>query len=62
MKKPKREQIIQPKQEPVQHHEEDMAENVVIENVEADVETYDEYYDEETNLDNTGEENKGRFL
>ena len=31
-----------------------------IENVEADVETYDEYYDEDANMDNTGEDSKGR--
>jgi len=62
VKKPKREQImqpIQPKQEPVTHHEIDMSESVGIENVEADVETYDEYYDEDANMDNTGEDSKG---
>jgi len=61
VKKPKREQIIQqiqPKQEPVTHHEIDMSESVGIENVEADVETYDEYYDEDANMDNTGEDSK----
>jgi len=64
LKKQKREQQmiqpIQPKQEPVSHHEIiEMAENPVLENVEPDVETYDEYYEDETNLDNTGEDNKG---
>ena len=64
----KREQLVQLKQEPQQHHEAIAIDhNIVIDNAnddEGNMEAYDEYYDEEATLDNpTGEDdNKGRFI
>jgi len=61
----KREQLVQLKQEPQQHHEAIAIDhNIVIDNAnddEGNIEAYDEYYDEEATLDNpTGEDdNKG---
>jgi len=66
-KTPKREQLVQLKQEPQQHHEAIAIDhNIVIDNAnddEGNIEAYDEYYDEEATLDNpTGEDdNKGNF-
>lgn len=59
VKMPKRQQILEPKQEPVHHEEEAIADNVVLENHDANMEAYDEYYDEETPLDNTADDSKG---
>jgi len=56
VKTPKRQQILEPKQEP---HHEAIVDNVVIENDDANMEAYDEYYDEETPLDNTADDSKG---
>ena len=64
----KREQLVQLKQEPQQHHEAIAIDhNIVIDNAnddEGNMEAYDEYYDEEATLENpTGEDdNKGRFI
>jgi len=61
----KREQLVQLKQEPQQHHEAIAIDhNIVIDNAnddEGNIEAYDEYYDEEATLDNpTGDDdNKG---
>jgi len=61
----KREQLVQLKQEPQQHHEANPIDhNIVIDNAnddEGNMEAYDEYYDEEATLENpTGEDdNKG---
>jgi len=61
----KREQLVQLKQEPQQHHEAIAIDhNIVIDNAnddEGNMEAYDEYYDEEATLENpTGEDdNKG---
>ena len=61
----KREQLVQLKQEPQQHHEA-IDHNIVIDNAnddEGNMEAYDEYYDEEATLDNptVDDDNKGRF-
>lgn len=64
----KREQLVQLKQEPQQHHEAIAIDhNIVIDNAnddEGNMEAYDEYYDEDATLENpTGEDdNKGRFI
>ena len=64
----KREQLVQLKQEPQQHHEAIAIDhNIVIDNAnedEGNMEAYDEYYDEEATLDNptVDDDNKGRFI
>lgn len=64
-KTPKREQLVQLKQEPQQHHEAIAIDhNIVIDNAnddEGNIEAYDEYYDEEATLDNptVDDDNKG---
>ena len=63
----KREQLVQIKQEPQQHHEAiDIDHNVVIENAndEGNMEAYDKYYNKETTSENPiGEDDiKGRFI
>ena len=64
----KREQLVQLKQEPQQHHEAIAIDhNIVIDNAnddEGNMEAYDEYYDEEATLENPAgeDDNKGRFI